>query len=29
LRIVATLLHSLGETFTPGGIGGYRSVDTA
>jgi hypothetical protein len=29
LLIVATLLHSLGETFTPGGIGGYRSVDTA
>ena len=23
------LLHSLGETFTPGGLGGYRSVDTA
>lgn len=29
LLIVATLLHSLGETFTPGGIGGYRSVETA
>lgn len=29
LLIVAALLHSLGETFTPGGIGGYRSVDTA
>lgn len=29
LIIVASLLHSLGETFAPGGIGGYRSVDTA
>jgi hypothetical protein len=29
LIIVAALLHSLGETFTPGGLGGYRSVDTA
>jgi hypothetical protein len=29
LRIVAALLHALGETFTPGGLGGYRSVDTA
>jgi len=29
LGIVAALLHSLGEAFTPGGLGGYRSVDTA
>lgn len=29
LIIVAALLHSLGEAFTPGGLGGYRSVDTA
>ncbi len=29
LTIVAAVLHSLGETFTPGGLGGYRSVDTA
>jgi hypothetical protein len=29
LIIVASLLHSLGETFAPGGLGGYRSVDTA
>lgn len=29
LIIVASLLHSLGEAFTPGGLGGYRSVDTA
>lgn len=29
LIIVAALLHALGETFAPSGIGGYRSVDTA
>lgn len=29
LLIVAALLHALGETFAPGGIGGYRSVETA
>ncbi len=29
LMIVAALLHALGETFAPGGLGGYRSVDTA
>jgi hypothetical protein len=29
LLIVAALLHALAETFAPGGIGGYRSVDTA
>ena len=29
LIIVAALLHSLGETFAPSGLGGYRSVDTA
>ena len=29
LIIVASLLHSLGETFTPSGLGGYRPVDTA
>lgn len=29
LLIVAALLHSLAETFAPGGLGGYRSVDTA
>ncbi|HMO59642.1 MAG TPA: hypothetical protein PKA05_02095 [Roseiflexaceae bacterium] len=29
LRVVAALLHALGETFAPGGLGGYRSVDTA
>jgi fermentation-respiration switch protein FrsA (DUF1100 family) len=27
--IVSALLHALGETFTPNGIGGYRTVDTA
>ena len=29
LLIVAALLHALGETFAPNGVGGYRSVDTA
>lgn len=29
LIIVAALLHALGETFTPSGLGGYRAVDTA
>ena len=29
LIIVAALLHALGETFSPSGLGGYRSVDTA
>lgn len=29
LFIVSALLHALGETFAPGGIGGYRPVDTA
>ncbi len=29
LVIVAALLHALGETFTPSGLGGYRAVDTA
>jgi hypothetical protein len=29
LLIVAALLHALGETFAPSGLGGYRSVDTA
>jgi len=29
LLIVAALLHALGETFAPSGMGGYRSVDTA
>lgn len=29
LIIVAALLHALGETFAPAGLGGYRSVDTA
>ena len=29
LIIVAALLHSLGETFAPAGLGGYRPVDTA
>lgn len=29
LIVVASLLHSFGEAFAPGGIGGYRSVDTA
>jgi hypothetical protein len=29
LIIVASLLHSLGETFTPSALGGYRPVDTA
>lgn len=29
LLIVSALLHALGETFSPGGLGGYRSVDTA
>jgi hypothetical protein len=29
LIIVAALLHALGETFTPSGLGGYRPVDTA
>jgi hypothetical protein len=27
--IVSSLLHSLGETFAPAGLGGYRPVDTA
>jgi hypothetical protein len=29
LVVVAALLHALGETFAPSGLGGYRSVDTA
>jgi hypothetical protein len=29
LIIVAALLRALGETFAPGGLGGYRPVDTA
>jgi hypothetical protein len=29
LMIVAALLHALAETFAPGGLGGYRSVETA
>lgn len=29
LIIVAALLHSLGETFSPSGLGGYKPVDTA
>ncbi|GAB4202074.1 MAG: hypothetical protein OHK0022_24840 [Roseiflexaceae bacterium] len=29
LQIVAALLRALGETFAPGGMGNYRSVDTA
>ena len=29
LIIAAALLHSLGEAFTPSGLGGYRAVDTA
>lgn len=29
LVIVAALLRGLAETFSPGGIGGYRTVDTA
>ena len=29
LIIVAALLHALGETFEPSGLGGYRPVDTA
>jgi hypothetical protein len=29
LIIVASLLHSLGESFAPSGLGGYRPVDTA
>jgi hypothetical protein len=29
LIIVSSLLHSLGETFAPAGLGGYRPVDTA
>lgn len=29
LVIVAALLHALGETFQPNGLGGYRPVDTA
>lgn len=29
LVIVAAVLHMLGETFAPGGLGGYRAVDTA
>lgn len=29
LIIVAALLHALGETFSPSGLGGYRPVDTA
>lgn len=29
LFVVAALLHALGETFAPSGLGGYRSVDTA
>ncbi|MBC8161748.1 MAG: hypothetical protein H7Z42_11070 [Roseiflexaceae bacterium] len=29
LMVVSALLHALGETFAPSGIGGYRAVDTA
>lgn len=29
LVIVAALLHALGESYAPSGIGGYRSVDSA
>ncbi len=29
LIIVSALLHALGETFAPSGLGGYRPVDTA
>ncbi len=29
LAIVGTVLRALAETFAPGGLGGYRSVDTA
>jgi hypothetical protein len=29
LQIVAALLHALGETFAPGSLGGYRSVESA
>ena len=29
LIIVAALMHALGETFAPSGLGGYRPVDTA
>jgi hypothetical protein len=29
LIIVAALLHALGETFSPSGLGGYRPVDAA
>jgi hypothetical protein len=29
LQIVAALLHALGETFAPGTLGGYRTVDSA
>ena len=29
LLIVSSLLHSLGESFMPAGLGGYRPVDTA
>lgn len=29
MLIVAALIHALGETFSPGGLGGYRTVDTA
>lgn len=29
LTLVSSLLHSLGETFMPQGLGGYRPVDTA
>jgi hypothetical protein len=29
LVVVSALLHALGETFAPSGMGGYRSVDTA
>jgi len=29
LVVVAAVLHALAESFSPGGVGGYRSVDTA
>jgi fermentation-respiration switch protein FrsA (DUF1100 family) len=29
LSIVAALLHALGETFAPNGVGGYRTVESA
>ena len=29
LIIVSALLHALGDTFSPSGLGGYRAVDTA